>query len=288
MTHACIGLITDFGDRDGFTGVLKGVIQGFAPTIPILDIAHHIPPQDIRHGSWVLQQAFDAFPPGAFLVAVVDPHVGSPDQLPLAIYFPDVHKGVVLPNNGLATRILPPTSDRLAHVVALTNPRFYRIPETLPSQSFHGRDIYAPVAAHLANAFITHNLENTLNELGHCLSPTEITHLPLGHPQRPEAMRWQGEIDVIDTYGNLITNIPHAWLPAEGIQLLLTLPNRRISVTSRPFYLADPSSDNTSLVLIPGSHGMLEIALPQGNAATYLSTQPGCPITLSTPMTSSI
>lgn len=280
MPDSLIALMTDFGDRDGFTGVMKGVINCIYPGVPLVDVAHHIPPQDVRHGSWVLNQAFDVFPEGTVFVAVVDPHVGNPAQEPMAVNFPQCRKTLVLPNNGLCTRIIQRGLQYTA--IALKNPRYYR-EQAQPSHTFHGRDIYASVAAHLAKANVQSTLAALLTDLGPQLPAQDVGRLPVKPAQKVSASCFKGEIDVIDTYGNLITNIPSHWLPAKAENLQLTLLGNCISVPYTRWYEKKTDSTGESgslLTLIAGSHGMLELALPQGSAHQQLGATPGSAITL--------
>lgn len=279
MSHGVVALLTDFGHQDGFSGVMKGVILSIYRQAVIVDVAHGIPAQDVRHASWVLDQAFDHFPPGTVFLCVVDPHVGSPHQRQLALYLPGPEKGLVLPDNGLATRIL----GRVPQVrcVSLTNPSFFRSPEQ-PSQTFHGRDIYAPVAAHLAKAVAQNTLDSLLGNLGEPVHPETLERIHIIPPASPEPGCWEGQIDVVDTYGNLITNIPSSWIKMAHKEFVLevgglTYNMLYVSHYGEPLTQADKES---VLALVPGSHGMIEIMSPCASAKAVLQVGAGTPIRL--------
>ncbi len=274
MSHSIIALITDFGDQDGFVGVMKGVILSRYPNVHLVDIAHHISPQNIRHGSWVLNQAFDEFPPGTFFLCVVDPDVGNPQQKKLAFYSQRLKKGLVLPDNGLATRILQRYPNDFS-CVSLENPQFFRAGKTV-SQTFHGKDIYAPAATHLAKVFAENTIESFIPTLGPAVSLEDLTFLDIQHPVQIDALVIQGQIDIIDVFGNLITNIPanEPFHPGDLLQIELAGKTHEAFYASH-YQAAFKATEKSPLfVIIPGSHGMLEISLPQGDAATTLGVSP--------------
>src|SRR5262249_38210989 len=137
-----VALLTDFGTADGYVGVMKGVLLGIAPRAQVVDLSHDVPPQQIATGAWILHTAWRYFPPDSIFVCVVDPGVGGARR-PVALRAGD--RLFVGPDNGLFSYILasePPES-----AVILDNPRFHL---TAPSATFHGRDIFAPAAGHLA------------------------------------------------------------------------------------------------------------------------------------------
>jgi S-adenosylmethionine hydrolase len=138
-----ITLLTDFGLQDPYGGVMKGAIATLAPTATVIDLTHQIPPQDVAAARFALMSAFPYFPSGTVHTVVVDPGVGTARR---AIAIATEASYLVGPDNGVFSGVLTQTTVRAA--VALTNPRYWRTPD--PSQTFHGRDIFAPVAAHLA------------------------------------------------------------------------------------------------------------------------------------------
>ncbi len=154
-----VAILTDFGTADGYVGVMKGVILGIARTAQLVDITQEIPPRDVATGAWVLHTSWRTFPAGTIFLCVVDPGVGSA-RLPIALQAGGAY--FVGPDNGLFTYVLrdaPPSE-----VVVLDNPR-YQFPAR--SATFHGRDIFAPAAGHLAAGI-------PLDQLGTPLSPDKL------------------------------------------------------------------------------------------------------------------
>jgi S-adenosyl-L-methionine hydrolase (adenosine-forming) len=196
MPNGVIAILTDFGDRDGFTGVMKGVILSIFSEARTVDIAHHIPPQDVWHASWVLDQAFDYFPAGTFFLCVVDPDVGNSNQRKLVLYSESQQKGLILPDNGLATRIIKRCSDLQCY--SIEAPEWYRNQE-VPSSTFHGRDIYAPVSAHLAKAYTHNQLDAVISQLGPSIPVNNLKLLNLPLPQQNQAGEILASIDICDT-----------------------------------------------------------------------------------------
>ena len=152
-----VTLLTDFGTQDAFVGVMKGVIKSLAPQVDVIDLTHEIPPQDIKAGSFVLKTAYRYFPPGTIHLAVVDPGVGGARR-PMAARIGDFF--YVCPDNGLLSYIL--AEDTLAQAVTLDNKK-YHLPYI--SRTFHGRDVFAPVAAHLANGVLLETLGTRMDTL---------------------------------------------------------------------------------------------------------------------------
>ncbi|NJL58241.1 SAM-dependent chlorinase/fluorinase, partial [bacterium] len=184
-----IALLTDFGLNDVYVGVMKGVIAGINPQARLLDITHAIPPQDVRQGALSLLDAYPYFPAGTIFLVVIDPGVGTARQ-PIAVQAGGYR--FVAPDNGVLSYALA-TFDTL-QVAALNNPD-YRLPNV--SQTFHGRDIFAPAAAHLAAGV-------PLALMGDALP--DITRLP--RPQLTvEGGHITGEVVHIDRFGNVITSI---------------------------------------------------------------------------------
>ena len=185
-----ITLLTDFGTRDAYVGSLKGVILSLNPEVRLVDLSHEVDPQDIRAGAFMLAEAAAYFPPGTIHLAVVDPGVGSRRRALAARCRGHYWVG---PDNGLFHLIFNRAPD-LA-MVSLENPAYFR-PRV--SATFHGRDIFAPVAAHLS-------LGVDLDDFG----PRVTDPVSLAFPEPefgPETI--QGEIISVDRFGNLISNIP--------------------------------------------------------------------------------
>lgn len=262
-----ITLTTDFGTRDSYVGAMKGVILSRCPDANIIDIAHEIAPQAVAQGAYVLAAAVAYFPPYAIHLAVVDPGVGS-DRRPIALSTPT---GVfVAPDNGILTRVLAahgaeavpdetvdtPASVRApdgCRAVVLDNPSLW-LPEV--SNTFHGRDIFAPVAAALARGA-------DLSQVGSEIDSFSV--LPSPNPKIGDATR--GAIIHIDRYGNLITDIPAADLPATA----------RIGIAARCIVGISQSYSERpgKLLAISGSQSTLEIALGNGNASLALGAKVG-------------
>src|SRR5215207_7518451 len=184
-----IALLSDFGTRDHYAGTMKGVMLGICPDVTFVDITHDIPAHDVTDGSLELAAAYRYFPPGTIFLAVVDPGVGSARR-GIAAEAGDYR--FVAPDNGvltLALRDFPPK-----RIVELTERRYAR---PTVSRTFEGRDRFAPAAAWLAKGI-------ELTALGR--SAGNIHRLELAHPVF-DAGRIDGEVQRIDRFGNLITNI---------------------------------------------------------------------------------
>ena len=237
-----ISLLTDFGTADYYVGAVKGAILSVNPSAVIVDITHEIPPQDVAAGAFTLLAAYKTFPAGTIHVAVVDPGVGS-TRRPIIVSANG--QFFVGPDNGLFTYIYDrEPSHRIIHVTA---DRFFR-PE--PSTTFHGRDIFAPVAAALSNGVAIEEFGAEIND--------EIRLPSLETPLR---------IIHIDRFGNCVTNITRDRLDSESLII-----NGRTIREFRQFY---GEGDNESLFAIWGSAGFLEISVNGGSAARVLGANRG-------------
>lgn len=246
-------LLTDFGLQDAYVGIMKGVIAAIAPNVRIVDLTHQIPPQDIAAARFNLLNAVPYFPTGTVHVAVVDPGVGGTRR---AIALATAQHSFVGPDNGLFSGVLAQTPALAA--VELTQSDYWRTPN--PSTTFHGRDIFAPVAAHLTQGV-------PLAALGRAIAPASLVSDPLP-PCRAEGNRLYGCIQHIDHFGNLITNIPARLVQTQPWQLRLggvTLPQQAT-------YAAVAVGE---LVALVGSHGWVEIAVNGGNAGDRLQARVG-------------
>lgn len=251
-----ITLLTDFGLQDGYPGVMKGVIYNILPDARVIDITHQVHPQNILEGSLVWDRSYLFFPEGTVHVAVVDPGVGT-HRRPLAArlgqYF------FVCPDNGLITPMLETAEQNHAdiEIVHLDQPRFW-LREV--SNVFHGRDIFAPVAAHLASGIAP-------REMGTLIQDPVRLHLPV--PQKT-ARGWRGEVIGIDHFGNLSTNLTRAQV--QGIQ------NPRIRVAGREIRgLARTFGDGApgTLLALIDSDDHMAVAVSNGSAARDLNAAPG-------------
>jgi S-adenosylmethionine hydrolase len=245
-----VTLLSDFGTREGFAAAMKGVILSIAPDADLVDVTHNIPRGDVEAGAWVLRQYADLYPPGTVHLAVVDPGVGS-DRRPIAIAVAD--RFLVLPDNGIATRVVSAAGSWRG--VQLAEPQYLR-PRV--STTFHGRDIFAPVAAHLAN-------EVELERLGPPLDTIRLLDLPTPRRQPAEV---RGYVAHIDHFGNLITDIPADWVEPAWRFLVA---DRQLDGVKRSY--ADVEVEE--LVVVVGSMGTIEIAVRDGSAAGQLGASRG-------------
>lgn len=257
---AIITLTTDFGPGSPYVAAMKGAVLSVNPGAMLVDLTHAVPAQDVRHAAVVLDDVTPYFPPDTIHVAVVDPGVGTERPVVYARIGPQHY---VAPDNGLLSRLARRTTPE--QVVRVENPAFWRKPV---SRTFHGRDILAPVAAHLS-------LGLDPAELG---PATELT----GRIDWPEPRVAPGRIDgtvlEIDSFGNLITNIP--------AELLAGRPTDQRAVVvcgiyeTYGIYAAYAQVPDDSFIALVGSGGRLELAITRSNAAQRLGIQAGAPVTV--------
>ena len=271
-----ITLTTDFGTGDAYVASMKGVILTINPKAVIVDICHSIEPQNILEVAFILSTAYRYFPEGTIHLAIVDPGVGSQRK---AIILKTPKSFFVAPDNGILSYIIDeldtapakpvhhfspsPEKRELGgelEAIAITNPDFWQKPV---STTFHGRDIFAPVAANLS-------LGTAIHKFGDSLSHVYAFHIP--QPFRDNQGNITGCVLHIDNFGNLITNIRSSDLPGE--RTTVTIGKQHIDGISR-FY-----AEKEGLAAIIGSSGYLEISLKNGNAAVYLNTSVGNEIKL--------
>lgn len=274
MPSAVITLTTDFGSADGYAAAMKGVILSICPGVTFVDISHEVPPQDIAHAAFVLGTACPYFPGGAVHLAVVDPGVGTERQ-PLCLVTPD--GAYVAPDNGILTYVImsymsngmpgrammredsfmQPMSVPLPRgcaAYALSREEFWRKPV---SYTFHGRDIFAPAAAHLAAGVPPEKLGDPLDRLV-CLN--------VPRPQK-RGNTILGRIIYVDRFGNLVSNIRLDG--ANGERVEVEIEGRRISGLSRSY------AGGPELLAIIGSHGYLEVAVRNGSAMQLIGAGMG-------------
>jgi S-adenosyl-L-methionine hydrolase (adenosine-forming) len=259
MAAHIITLLTDFGTADAFVGIMKGVILGINPDARVIDLTHAIPPQQILPAALVLRSAVGAFPAGTIHVAVVDPEVGSARR-PILI---ETDTGLLIgPDNGVLSLAALVMGRR--RVRSIENQELFRHPL---SHTFHGRDVFAPVAAHLSRGIPYKHIGAEL---------TSMVELTVPATQQT-ASEISGEIVYVDHFGNLVTNIAAdaiAHFPAQQLSVSI---GRKPVVGLVTAYAAVP--DGTPLAIV-GSWGMLEIAVRNGNAARMLAAGPGTPVTV--------
>ncbi|MCB9451879.1 MAG: SAM-dependent chlorinase/fluorinase [Anaerolineaceae bacterium] len=274
-----IALLTDFGLEDVYVGVMKGVMQGICPEAHFIDLTHSINPQNVRQAAFTLLNNYRYFQPGTVFLVVVDPGVGS-TRKPIAVQTEDYC--FIAPDNGVLTYLLAEYDAYT--VVELSNPAYQR---SGISNTFHGRDIFAPVAAHIAAGV-------PLSELGSAVD--YVFKQPMPH-LNIEGSKITGEIAHIDRFGNIITSIGNLdWIDSETLLLSprfgklrdpMRLHTPQISTTIhkhtvsqiRPAYSEVGRGD---LLMLIGSSGYLEIAINQGNAAARLGVAIGDRIEIQT------
>jgi hypothetical protein len=254
-----ITLMTDFGMKDGNVGVMKGVIWGIAPGIPIADLSHLISPQNIPEAALVLARSAPYFPAGTVHVVVVDPGVGTARH-PIAARLGE--QFYVGPDNGTLTVWLEQVekSGWMVQVVVLDQPGYW-LPQV--SHVFHGRDIFAPCAAHLANG-------TALEDLGTPIASPLRLSLPQP-TRRGNVLR--GEVIHIDHFGNVSTNIRAEHL-GEPQEVRLRLSGAEIHGLVRTFGERPPGE----LVALYGSTGSLIVSVVNGSAAQRLRVRVGDPV----------
>jgi S-adenosyl-L-methionine hydrolase (adenosine-forming) len=248
-----IALITDFGTQDSYVGVMKGVIATLCPTAQLIDLTHGIPPQDLYAARFTLLCAYPYLPPGTVFLVVVDPGVGT-DRRAIAVQ--TSHGFLVGPDNGVFGGILD--QEPTVNAVELTNADYWWGPH--PSATFHGRDIFAPVAAHLARGI-------ALETLGTAIKPESLVSLPLTVPVAT-ATGYEGSVQYIDRFGNAATTIPASAVDSGPWHLTLgttTLPGAQTYGEVAP---------GAALALV-GSHGFIEIAVNQGSAQKMFGLKVG-------------
>ncbi len=257
---AIISLLTDFGLRDGYVGVMKGVIWKIAPDAQIADITHFISPQNIRQGALALLRTARYFPAGTVHVAVVDPGVGT-HRRPLAAEI-DGHF-FVGPDNGLFSPVFEEAEKRgvRGRFFALDQPRFW-LPDI--SNVFHGRDIFAPAAAHLARGVPIGDLGSPVTDPVRLSIPLPVK-LPGG---------WKGEVIEVDNFGNLATNIRRDQLPRDTGKVVVKIGGQTIAGLVKTFG-ERPAGELAAMI---GTEDDLLIAVVRGSAAERLRAAAGDPV----------
>ncbi|MEO1451447.1 MAG: SAM-dependent chlorinase/fluorinase [Bacteroidota bacterium] len=249
-----IVLLTDFGEKDAYPGIMKGVIAGIAPEAKVVDLSHAIYPQDVQGARFVLWNSYKYFPSGSTFVCVIDPGVGSNRSI-LAVK--TAQHTFIAPDNGLLDYVLAEVPIQL--VLRIENPAVWRKDI---SHTFHGRDIFAPTAAHLEAGFL-------FTQLGPTHDAFVLPSSPWITPKAGQAT--QGEIIHEDHFGNLITNL--IWPDTQAGALDIGKHEIHLGQT----YASVSPGDSLAL---PGSHGRLEIAVRNGHAGEMLGLKVGDPVQL--------
>ncbi len=257
-----ITLLTDFGVKDHFVGVMKGVIANIAPQAKMIDISHQVRPQNIYEGANLLAQAAGWFPPGTVHMAVIDPGVGT-DRHALAARIDD--QFYIAPDNGLLTHCIQQAASvgKVIEIIKLNQPQYW-LPT--PGITFHGRDIFSPAAAHLANGI-------PLEKLGEPIALDKITKLAIPVPQRT-ASGWQAEVVMMDVFGNLNTNLESNLINELKGHLEIKIKNTIIEGITQAYADKPPGS----VIALIDSTGNLAISIVNGNAAQTLDVEIGTPV----------
>jgi len=271
---AIITLTTDFGLSDAYVAAMKGMILGINPEATLVDICHTIKPQNTSQGAFVLSTAYQFFPQKTIHLVVVDPGVGTerravilrtpsadfvaPDNGVLSYVIQELSTKPVADNDNLQQRELEPKLE----AVAITKSQFWRTPV---SPTFHGRDIFAPVAAMLSLGFPPINFGEAI---------TSLTMLPLPQPHRRPDGSLVGHVLHIDNFGNLITNIKSGDLSPTKEPITIEVGNQIISGLSRTY------AEGRGLLALIGSSGYLEVSVRGGSASAFLDAEVGSEVKL--------
>jgi S-adenosylmethionine hydrolase len=247
MKRPIITLLTDFGSADHYAAAMKGVMLGVCPDAQLVDISHYVTPYATTEAAFTLSQAWRCFPEGTVHLVVVDPGVGSA-RCPLAAEAAGHH--FVAPDNGVLTMIYDAVPSHLVREISAS--RYFRHPV---SRTFHGRDIFAPVAAHLANGV-------SPAELGEQIA--DYRRLSFATPARTGPRTWTGTVLKVDRFGNLITSFDsETWLRLMAEPFEMRIGECLVSRVASAY----AEVDSGELFVIGGSAGFLEISRNQGSAA---------------------
>ncbi len=249
-------LTTDFGIKDGFVGTLKGVIWGICPSVQIADISHTIQPQNVLEGAMVLWRAYPFFPASSVHVAVIDPGVGT-HRRPLAAHLGGHY--FVGPDNGLFTPIFEDAEKNgwPMEIVHLKNQKYFLLEV---SHTFHGRDIFAPVGAAIANGV-------PLTDLGPAIN--DPVRLSMPKPEKTHT-GWRAHVTVVDIFGNLTTDLPASVLEGQK-NVLFRLLDQEVKGLVDSYGQKQPGA----LVALVDSENFIEIAVVNGDASKVLGAQVG-------------
>jgi len=252
-----ITLTTDFGNDDEYVGIMKGVILSLNPSAVIVDITHHIDPQDIVQASYTIYSSYRYFPQGTVHVVVVDPTVGSDRKI---IAFKITDHIFLAPDNGVLSLLIKKNEGNINSIASIDNTSYFLDPV---SRTFHGRDIFAPVSSHLSMGV-------PIKKLGTPVAQKKLICLSILKPYFSDNGELVGSIITIDHFGNLITNINiddlekiHNTVP--GKKLCINVGSDKISGLSQNY----SSADTGHPLAIIGSRGYLEISVNGGDAANH-------------------
>jgi S-adenosylmethionine hydrolase len=259
-----ITLLTDFGTHDAYVGIMKGVILQVHPGATIIDITHRIDPQDLVQAAYMVADTYKYFPANSIHIIVVDPGVGSDRRI---VALRKQGQFFLAPDNGVLTPVLDKEGEEQIHLV--TNTRYFLKPV---SQTFHGRDIFAPVGAQLAKGLAIH-------ELGKPIDGADLVRLDFLKPHITENGMVTGAVVSIDRFGNLISNInwrfiEHHFPAAAGHSLRFYIGDQLIAGLSASYSSVEPGRP----LAITGSRGYFEIAVSSGSARRHFGTRQGDPV----------
>jgi S-adenosylmethionine hydrolase len=258
MKQPIITLLTDFGGRDHYVAAMKGVIVGICPDARLVDITHEIPAYEITDAAYTLAQTAPCFPRGTVHLVVVDPGVGSARRPLLA---EALGSRFIAPDNGVLTMIL--NADPKHRVRELTAEKFFRTPI---SRTFHGRDIFAPVAAHLASGVPPAQFGGRIED---------HLRLNISKPVRTARRGWTGTILKIDRFGNIVTNFEWSTFGQMLVQDFAIQVGLRCVARLADNYSAIAPGE---LCAIEGSAGYVEISAREASAAAILGVAAGAPV----------
>lgn len=256
-----ITLLTDFGLQDEYVGVMKGVILSINPDGRLVDITHNVTRHDITQAALAISASFRYFPKGSIHVIVVDPGVGGKRKV---ICLKQEGHFFVAPDNGVLSMVIQ--DKKVEKVCAITNPKYFLKPV---SDTFHGRDIFAPVAAHLSKGAKMHRF-------GEEIALADVCRLEIQTPSVSTNGELVGTVITIDHFGNLVTNISQATFErfrdnAKSRQVAVRLGRFKINGVSRSYERVKVGSP----VAIFGSRNLLEISLNQGDAGVHFKARVG-------------
>lgn len=264
MDRPIISLLSDFGLSDPYVGIMKGIIAGIAPQANLIDQTHLVAPQNIRSGALILDRAYRYFPMGTIHLAVIDPGVGSNRR---AIAIRTGHFLFVGPDNGLFSLVIKRAREtkEALKICELENPR-YRLEPVSPV--FHGRDLFAPAAAHLANGA-------AVEDFGRVVDRPIMINFP--NP-KPSGSGWIGEVWAVDHFGSLETNVhANVFREVDLTRVKIKILDREITGIVNTFADKRPGE----LMALINSAGRLSICIANGSAQKYLNATFSTPVEVS-------
>jgi len=251
-----LSITTDFGITNGFVGTMKGVIYSIAPDVKIVEITQLVSPQNVLEGAYAMRRAVPFFPPGSVHVGVIDPGVGT-KRRPIGARLGEQY--FIAPDNGLLTPLILDAEQNgyTTELFHLDNPKYW-LPKI--SNTFHGRDIFAPTGAHLAAGVPLHEMGTPIDD---------PVRLDLPSPEKTEN-GWLAHITVIDIFGNLTTDLPAKALDGHG-DVLIRIRDHEIDGIIESYGHRQPGD----LVALVDSEYYIEVAVVNGSAARRLGAQVG-------------